>query len=301
MIEEIKLQSPYCQALNDFMSDFDINSVPKKEREWMFVSYTQEYLDSVSVEDDSEEEIHVEDVLNEGLASELAKRVRPVREVIELLTEMFERMKDIQFRTVSNNGIQSIKMENIPVFWIQPVGVYIPDSEMNLHIIDEKMTEFGYVRVRYQKKFDQNRNPWYFVIYNPNPKFMKDVRNNIDAFGFYHLSPEFNHDSIMEDGLKTSRGGRTYTYPDERVFFYVMYKKHEYTPAFVRMMTAISKNIKKKEPYFSGIFNVYKLNVDMLPADVKMFWDPNAQDCVYFNVPIPADALTWTKETKIFE
>ena len=299
-MEEITIQSPYCQAMNDFMDNFDINSVPEKDRQWMFVSYTQEYLDSISGEDDTEDVQDVQAALNEGLGEKLAKRVRPVREVIELLLGMFEHMKDIQFRTVTNNGIKSVKLDNVPVFWIQPVGIYVPDSEMNLHIIDEKMAEFGYIRVRLQKKTDLDRKTWFFVIYNPNPKFMEDVRNNIEAFGFYHLSPEFNHDSIMENGLEPSHGGRTYTYPDKRVFFYVMYKKHEYTPAFVRMMTSVSRSTRKKNPYFSGIFNAYKLDVSKLPKDVKMFWDPNAQDCVYFNIPIPADWLIWENETMEF-
>ena len=293
MIERIQLISPNCKAIQELIYNFDINSIPQKKRDAMYKSYTNDYLAAREDYDISES---VKDVLTEErrvLESKRRKRndnlylrkIYTVAELSEILIGKYPSISDEQFRSVFHNGIESARLQDIPDFWINPVTMLIPDEAINLSIIDEEMEKFGYVRVRLEAMAENNRRIWYFAVYNPNPKYIKSVRDVLRMSRFVHFSPEFNHDDIMETGLIPSNGGRTYTYPDERVFFYVFGTQFDVTQDewFIGMLNSVSKKIKKENPSFSGIFNAYELDIRKLPEDISIFYDPNADNCVYIN------------------
>lgn len=308
-MEELRINSPYCQALNDLFEHFDINSVLKTLRDKMYQSYTQSYMTHVAFIDD-EDDMSVEQALKESEEQSLNENskqkvtVYPVKYTIERITNgSIPDMKLSQFKTVDNNGIKSIEIDDIPEFWIQPVFSYVPDVYMNIRIVDDLMKEYGYIRVRQQKKTDENGRQWWFVIYNPDPRGMEDIRHRLSMFYLLHYTPEFNRDSILENGLLPSHGGRTYTYPDKRVFFYAAKKTFDiHIDPFVlpekmtKMMKSVARSTKKKHPDWSGYFDVFELNTGKLPENVKVYWDPNAQSCMYLNIPIPADYLILREE-----
>lgn len=303
-MEELRINSPYCQAIVDLLDNFDINSIPDEDLEWMYRSYTDSYMTSLEfIEPDD----NIKDIVKDSKKSILKEqkengvRIYPVSEVVERLTSSLP-MKKKQFITVSNNGIENLEIDMIPDFWVQPIAVSVPNVYMNLGIVDERMMGYGYVRVRKTKKVDKNGKVWWFVIYNPDPRGAENIRDIIEDFcRFLHLTPNFNTASILKNGLRTSKGGRVYTYPDERVFFYAPSFKNpfNYTNEFRTMMRSISRHTKKEHPEWDGYFDVIELMIREIPEDIKVFWDPNRTDCVYLNIPIEPKYLKLRKERSV--
>lgn len=152
------------------------------------------------------------------------------------------------------------------------------------------MKQGGYVRTRCTLHKEKNDREWYFVVYNPDTKYLKSVRDLLLYDRFIHYSPEFNRDDILETGLVPSNGGRTYTYPDERVFFYV-YSSGGLSDSYRKMMRAISTKEKQRDSSFSGYFDCYELDTRKLPESVKIYYDPNADDCVFLTTHIKPEWL----------
>ena len=176
--------------------------------------------------------------------------------------------------------------------------VIVPDSNINVRILDDKMNECGYVNVRKQLRFDSEQRRWWFSIYNPNPKFMDDIRDNLDRNRLFHYTPEFNRDSIIDSGLIPSNGGRTYLYPDKRVFFEVtsMSNPYKFNIEYLKMMHGISEKTHKNEYMFSGYFDCFELDISKLPDNVKIYWDPNHRDGVYINCHIEPEWLIFREK-----
>ena len=305
MLEELKVNSPFCQALTDLFDNFNINAISWQERDALYKSYTNDYLYNISLVDD-EDDKNIEDLLDDTKKMFLKESeehgidVYPVKYTIERITNGdISALKPEQFKTVTNNGIDSIQVSDIPEFWIQPVFSYIPDVHMNLRILDEQMEAYGYVRVRHKRVQDSHKHSWWILIYNPDPRGMEDIRKFLRKFRMFHFSPEFNRDSILENGLLPSKGGRTYTYPDARVFFYTppYYLKPWQDPfsfpkRFKQMMQSIARKTKTKHSDWSGYFDVFELDTSEVPANAKTYWDPNMEHCIYLNIHIEPE---WIK------
>lgn len=305
-MEELRLYSPFSPVIDDLerhAAEY-INSFSDSEREEMYKSYTDDYIQN---REDYEFGDTVEKLLEEsendrntskrsGSAFDDKKKIYPVKFVIEHITGVYNALKKEQFSTICHNNIRSIKISDIPEFWIQPIVSYIPDEGINIRIIDDELNSYNYVRTRLSAFKDKNGNRWFFAVYNPNPKYMPDVREQLLLDRLIHYSPEYNHDDIMDTGLIPSKGGRTYMYPDERVFFYVYATHGSLDPKYVNMMSGISNKIKKNDNTFSGIFNCYELDVRKIPKDVKILYDPNADNCVYLNIHIQPEWIKYQED-----
>lgn len=301
---ELKLFSPdsiVMKRLETDASDY-INSFTKEERDEMYQSYYDDFLMNENKTGDFRT---VEKILESSgrhgrsgrNITERHRAVTPVSIVVEEMTGEFNDLQKRQFRTIKHNGIESVNISRIPEFWIQPVAAYIPDKSVNLDIIDSKMEGYGYVRTRLTEVRDEDRRQWYFAVYNPNPEYMPDVRSQIRNYRLLHFSHEKNHDSIMETGLVSSTGGRTYMYPDKRVFFYVYpLKRGEYSDSFRKMMGGIARKEIKADRDFSGIFNCYELDLDSVPENIRILYDPNAEDCIYLNAHIEPEWFKYKED-----
>lgn len=295
MLKEFEILSVNDAVFKDAFKNFDINKIPKDTRDVLYKSYTNSYM--MSIECDDEET--AKEILAESADTRkkhediIEKSLYPLKDVVEGLTGMIPEMRPEQFITFKINGIESLKIIDIPNFWVQPVISFVPDKAMNIAIINEMMTDYGYINVRQYKQTDEENREWWVVIYNPNPKFMKDVRNILRVVRLIHYSPEFNRDDILENGLLPSKGGRTYLYPDERVFFYVTNMRLELSGRYISMMKNISKKVKKEHRDFSGYFDMFELMTDRLPENVKILYDPNMDSCVYLSVNVPAEWLVF--------
>lgn len=301
MRTELKIFSDKCPAMQSLASNAEqyINEFPDDLRKIMFQSYEADYLMSQEFYDS---DMTLDDIINEdyqpkssGPDVSIGKNVIPVAKTVQELIRTIPALKYRQFRTISHNDIESIRIQEIPEFWIQPIASYIPAESMNIEIIDHEMDVHGYVRTRLDIIKDKYGKPWYFAIYNPDPKLMPDVRHMLKSMILLHYSPEFNHDDIMETGLIPSHGGRTYTYPDSRVFFYVKHPRLDLSNAYMRMLGSIVKKEKSKHRDFSGIMNQYELILDRVPKEVKIYYDPNADDCIYLNTHVEPDWLEYNE------
>ena len=296
-MEELKIQQPDCQALNDLFNNFDINSIPKEKRDAMYKSYTKDYIMSLEYydeDDDVNEILESNKILFEDENEYEDKKILPVALAIEKIRNDIPSLSEEQFITIKNNGIESLRIDShIPIFWTQPIFSYIPDEYINIKIIDEKMMECGYINVRKEQRKDEDRRLWWLIIYNPNPDYMDDIRDVLDSYRLLHYTPEYNRDSILDSGLVPSKGGRTYFYPDARVFFIVTDKKRpfRFTNAYLKMMRNVSLKLKKKDRMFSGYFDCFELDMFKLPEGIKVFWDPNHEDGVYLNYHLEPDWL----------
>lgn len=303
-MEELRINSPYCQALNDLFEHFDINSVPKKLRDRMHQSFTKTYMSTLDFIDSGEDTI--EDFIEQGKkilkeSKENGLDVFPLKEAVSQVINRIPMIETIQFKTVSNNGIESLSIDNVPDFWVQPAFSFIPDVYMNLSIVDEIMSYYGYIRVRKTRKLDKEGRSWWYIVYNPDPKDAENVyRLLVKNHILLHLTPDFNTQSILQNGLIPSHGGRTYEYPDERVFFYVTdyYHPFKFKYKFKRMMGGITKKEKANHPQWDEYFDIFELLLHEMPADTKIYWDPNAQDGVYLKLPIQPKYLDLHKDRR---
>lgn len=282
-MEELKLYDDTAIAVIHSLESFDINDVPKSVRDRLYKSYADDFLFSKEY---YEPGMTVQDILNESVPVRRndvvdTKHVTPVKELIESLVGILSDADVDQFRTITINGIESMHIQDAPEFWIQPVYGFIPNQKLNIDIIDHEMKEGGYVRVRTTEHVENDTGrKWYFVVYNPDTKYLKSVRELLRTARLFHYTPEFNRDDILETGLVPSKGGRTFMYPDERVFFYVN-AFPGLSDSYIKMMSSTSKKIKKKDSSFSGYFDLFELNIDKLPESIKIYYDPNAKDCVF--------------------
>lgn len=294
---EVKLYSPDCKVITDWFDSFDINSVPEKVCNELYRSYDDDYVFHRDWYDDDDT---VESVLLEARemnGNDTECRLLPVRDVVEHMTGIICDLKPEQFRTISINGIESVEIRDVPAFWVQPVAGYFPGTGHNIEIMDETMKSYGYVSVMKREMKDREGRSWFKIVYNPDPKFAKNVRDAMKGLRLSHYSPEFNHDSIMETGLVPSRGGRRYLYPDSRVFFYTYGGSihNRFGRKFLEMMHSVSRFVKKREPSFSGIFREYVLDLEKVPEGARIFYDPNAQDCVYLNIHIEPEWIQYIR------
>ena len=290
---ELKLYDDNCPAIQNLLDTFNINEIPEYKRNLMWKSYVTSFLTSqYDYNPDIKKVLRESKELHEN--KKIARRVLPVKEVAKRLSGTIDGLETEQFKTVSHNGIDSVQINDVPNFWIQPIATYIPDAdEMNIHIIDDKMEGYGYIRVRTTEQYEKNGRKWYFLIYNPDSRFMPDVRSMLRKASLVHYAPEKFHDDILEDGLIPSRGGRTYLYPNERVFFYIREPNGVLDDDFIKMMCGISRKERRKDPMMSNIFDCWKLLMNKVPEEAKVYYDPNAEECVYLTIHIELEWLEY--------
>lgn len=285
---ELMLYRPDCKAITDWFDSFDINTVPEKVRDEMYCSYDEAYMIAFPYYDD------IETYLKEScdFSDDENYQVSPVKKVLENITAAVSYIKKEQLFTTFNNKIWSIGLANIPDFWVAPVCGYAPETGHNMDIIDQLMEDDGYVCVMKKEIRDREGRSWFKFLYNPDPKFAKNIRDVISVNKLVHFSQDFNAENIVKHGLIPSYGDRTFTYPDERVFFYI-WNEPAVRPGrrFRRMMHTVSEEIKKNFPEFSRKFCMFRLKRGVLPDDVKVYYDPNAPDCVYLNIQIKPEWL----------
>lgn len=307
MLEEYRLFEPNGPEV-EAMMQFDINVIPKTMREKIYSSYVDMYMDRYMCFRDWDPTITIKQALEESYKhpkrSQKSKatyaRVESSVTVVQNLLKKYMFMHELQFKTYFNNNVYSLSVDCVPIWWVEPILSIIPDFPYNVDILDKEMSNYGYDKVRQQKKKDKDGNSWYYVVYHPKPERMVNVRDLLWRKSFYHYSPEKFHDDIMENGLIPSNGGRTYLYKDKRIFFYVWEHNPEIDDDFYDMMRGIANKEKKADRYFSGIFNCYQLDVPKLPdQDFKMFYDPNQKDCVYVNIHIPSEALIYLEDESL--
>lgn len=309
MYNELKLYDDKCVAVERAMKEFNINRIPIATRNRLYKSYRDDFL---FAQEEFDFDKTVEEILNEKYPDSKyireangrdvvdIKHIIPVKKMIQTITGILNDVKDTQFKTVSHNGIESLSIRNAPAFWVQPMYGLIPNKPLNLDIIDYEMSQGGYVRTRCTPHKEKNSREWYFVVYNPDTKYLKSVRDLLLYDRFIHYSPEFNRDDILETGLVPSKGGRTYTYPDNRVFFYV-YSYGGLSDSYKNMIRGISTKEKQRDYTFSGYFDCFELNTEKLPDNVKIYYDPNADDCVFLTIHIKPEWLIFKEKfSRIF-
>lgn len=299
---ELKLYDAYCPAVQDWLDTFDINTVPNYMRNRLWKSYESDFL---LTHYDYEDGMTAKQIIKESRElyenTKKPRRVYAVKDVIRNITGVIGDLKEEQFRTVSHNGIDSLWIKDVPNFWIQPVYGYIPDADdLNIHVIDSKMLTYGYVRVRTSEQYEKrNERKWWLLVYQPDPKYMPDVRHMITQANLLHFSPEKYHDDIREEGLIPSRGGRTYLYPNERIFFYVRNNVNPLEDAFMDMMRGIYRKEKRKDPMMSNIYDCWRLLMKKVPQSAKVYYDPNEDECIYLTIHIEPEWLEYMPDWEL--
>ena len=100
-------------------------------------------------------------------------------------------------------------------------------------------------------------------------KHEEDITKKVKKLSaIWHVSPIKHKDKILKIGLCPRSENKKGKHP-ERIYF--------------AMNIHTAKNIKDEmNNYYNGVKMVsFKINPKLLPKDIKFYYDPNAENCVY--------------------
>ncbi len=284
--------SSYIDLICNWVDSFDINSVPLSLRKQWHFSYERAFL--ASMEADYENPL---DYINESI-NEDEIEVEPLMQVVRHFVSTYN-MNLEQFVIANHNGVESLRVYDVPVFSMNPFGCIAPKAgRYNLDIIDKEMTERGYYRIRTSIKEDNAGLQWYVIGYNPVRQV--DIYDAVKYFHWIHFSPCIFRKSILENGLMPSSGNNTFRYLNDRVYFYVYDFRYKLTMQFKKMMHQKSIEVKKQYPEWTGEFDAFEIDKDKLKKKYRLYYDPNVDSCVYVTEKIPSETLQIRKTGLFF-
>ena len=230
-----------------WVDGFDINSVPCETRKGWHQAYTRAFLETYDAEYE-DPALYLKESANDGNDT-IAK---PAFIAIVHMLEKYG-MEEEQFAIASGNEVDSLRVSEIPVFTAQPVGVVIPNYNVNIDIINKEMKSNGYYNIRTNKRKDKDGMEWYIVGYNP--VHQPDILDCLEYYYWIHYSPTIYRKSIMKNGLIPSEGNDYFKYFDARIYLNIFcFKFFAWRPMSLRTehfknkMRVISETIKKEHP-----------------------------------------------------
>ena len=214
-----------------------------------------------------------------GVASDGNKLV--INENVENKTEEPNNMKDElmgkfiffdwQFIvTTTKNGIQLIL-------------VYADDG-VNGDILCEKMKYMGWSKSYELKPKEKNGIVVRAIGFDPMyQEVIDDVKERWKVL--YHLSPKYNEETIMKNGLVPSTRNEFFKYPPR------IYMVTPNIPMSELEKLASNLNKFEKNTENGGVFTIYRIKTSMIPDNVELFYDPRFDYGVYSTKPIPTSAI----------
>ena len=218
-----------------------------------------------------------------GVASDGNKLV--INENVENKTEEPNNMKDElmgkfiffdwQFIvTTTKNGIQLIL-------------VYADDG-VNGDILCEKMKYMGWSKSYELKPKEKNGIVVRAIGFDPMyQEVIDDVKERWKVL--YHLSPKYNEETIMKNGLVPSTRNEFFKYPPR------IYMVTPNIPMSELEKLASNLNKFEKNTENGGVFTIYRIKTSMIPDNVELFYDPRFDYGVYSTKPIPTSAIVGKK------
>ena len=279
------------EQLMKWIDEFDINAIPLEKRKEWYRSYTRAYL--ASLDADYEDPTKY---LEKSSREEQCEDVEPVKSVIERLFSFYN-MDLMQFVITRQNGVETAKEYDVPVFSIVPFGAMIPNLEINLEIIDQEMKSDGYHRWQTAIRKDDSNMEWCILGYHPIKQ--PDIQEAIRYFHLLYFSPSIFREQIRNNGLVPDDGNGQLTYPEARVYLYVFGLRSGITDDFKKAMHQTTRMIKEEHPEWDETYDVFEIDKSRT-KNLELHYDYNMSSCVYTKKSISNNALILKKTGIVF-
>ena len=174
-----------------------------------------------------------------------------------------------------NNKIFLLGSKNAP-----KIGVRVEKTPENEEMLDRAFGLCGYIKTLEFKSSDVD------FTYTYIPKYSGDLTDRVrQCDRLIHVSPIYNKEKILSNGLKPSDKGNQYTY-DSRVYFF---------PDTIDLrevnfqMCSFDSTLKNKRN--NHIWVIFMIDTAKIPEDVKFYYDPMYASGTYTKDNIPPSAI----------
>lgn len=159
------------------------------------------------------------------------------------------------------------------------INIITGDGERNRKEIDQYMNKYGYF-LSFEKEYLDNWREFYY-----DKKFDEDMTEMVHKIEYiYHICPQKLKEKILKQGLTPHESKwKQFNYRHRCYFFLKNDKLSNWASHF--------KFHKKDEPYMC-----LKIDVSMLPEDMKFYNDPKIENGVYTLQGVPPEAITIIRE-----
>lgn len=170
---------------------------------------------------------------------------------------------------------------------IQLILVYADDG-VNGDILCEKMKYMGWSKSYELNPKEKNGIVVRAIGFDPMyQEAIDDVKERWKVL--YHLSPKYNEESIMKNGLVPSTRNKFFKYPPR------IYMLTPNVPMSELENLVNNLNKFEKDNNNGGVFTIYRIKTNQIPDDVELFYNPRFNYGVYSTKPIPTSAIVGKK------
>ena len=159
------------------------------------------------------------------------------------------------------------------------------DISNNADIVIKQMNLLGWTKSQIRKEIF---NDLPFVAISFDPMFQENVfyelkENNIKYL--FHCTPQYNVNNILKQGLLPKSLNSRFDYPD-RVH---LIKGNVNDKIIIGLAKLLYKN--NNNPLNNGMYSILRINVNNLPDNFSLFYDPRFEYGYYTKEKIPANAI----------
>lgn len=167
---------------------------------------------------------------------------------------------------------------------------YLPQFPKFLKSVEKDMKTLGWFIGTSEDITDRDGFTW--RIYQFEPFNQKNESETIRQYSYlYHIAPLIWLESILKDGIikrsSSNYNPQHFAYP-ERV--YLVEGSHDETTMY-KLAQTLYRNKRRDNALTPSKYAILKLNIDDIPADIPMYYDPNYKYGVFVEENIPADSI----------
>lgn len=168
------------------------------------------------------------------------------------------------------------------------VCILVPKIGDNIPSITKDMDQMGYFFSTECVITDKKGRKWHKIQYEPYSQ--PNEKNEILSYGnLYHITTLKNIKEILANGLIPQNQNRNFKYPP-RVY---LISGNASINDIERFAVGFIREKCEKE------YAIISIDVNKLPNDTELYWDPNSHFGVFCDKIIPPDALSLYKFGKI--
>lgn len=173
--------------------------------------------------------------------------------------------------------------------------ITIPSSEGNDEEINDAMERMGYFLSKTKEAYNFDEGE-VWATYQFEPKFQPNETQTIkeEIFALYHVTPVYNKEKIMKNGLCPKSRNSEFSYPS-RVYFFT----DKFSQAAVRKHIENfhdTESQRNEVDRTQGIYSLFEIKVDDLPDSVELHYDMNLDGAVWTTSNIPPQIIAFLKD-----
>lgn len=168
------------------------------------------------------------------------------------------------------------------------VMAIVPNLGDNIKLLAQGMESCGWCFSNAQEVEDETDGKW--IIISFDPIFQDNVSYVARAEGFlFHWTPEYRYKIIKNEGLYPRSENSIYNYPNRLHLLKGTLTEHQ--------CLSIGRQLWKanKNPNNNGRYVLLGINVNYVPQEIEIYYDPRFEGGYYVKDHIPASAIRFEK------